>query len=66
MAAEMISILPEVSAAISAENCIGWISILNPPSLAIPSMTSTITPWMVLVLASRKVKGVPVGVDPTL
>ena len=66
MAAEMISILPEVSEAIRVENCIGWISTLKPASLPISSITSTIIPWMVFVLASRKVNGVPVGVEPTL
>src|SRR5215831_6376734 len=66
IAAEMISILFAVSDGISVENCMPSISTLKPASLPISLMRSTITPSIVLVLVSRKVKGMPVGVEPTL
>src|SRR5438552_8982900 len=66
MAAEMMSILLDVSEGISAENCIGSIWSWKPASLPISVIRSTITPWMLLVLVSRNVKGTPVGVEPTL
>src|SRR5882724_10381101 len=62
----MMSILFDVSEGISAENCIGSIWTWNPASLPTSVMRSTITPWMLLVLVSRNVKGTPVGVEPTL
>ena len=65
IAAEMMSILLEVSDGTSAENCIGSIWTWKPASLPISVMRSTMMPWMVLVLVSRKVKGMPVGVEPT-
>src|ERR1700751_5790182 len=65
IAAAMISILLEVSDGISAENDIGSICTLIPASLPISVTRSTMMPWMVLVLVSRKVKGMPVGVEPT-
>ena len=65
IAAAMMSILFDVSEAISAENCIGSTCTAKPASLPISVMRSTITPWIVLVLVSRKVKGTPVGVEPT-
>src|SRR5579872_6131195 len=61
----MTSILFAVSEAIRVENCIGSIWTENPASLPISVIRSTITPWMLLVLVSRKVKGTPVGVEPT-
>src|SRR5688572_3249983 len=66
MAAEMMSILLDVSEAISVENCIGSICTLKPASLPTAVTMSTIIPWMVLVLVSRNVNGMPVGVEPTL
>src|SRR5712691_949560 len=66
IAAEMISILLAVSAAMRAENCIGSTCTAKPASLPMAVTRSTMTPWMVLVLVSRKVNGMPVGVDPTL
>ena len=65
IAAAMMSILLEVSDGISAENGIGSICTLRPASLPISVTRSTMMPWMVLVLVSRKVKGMPVGVEPT-
>src|SRR5581483_975012 len=65
IAAEMMSILFDVSAGIRVENCMPSISTLKPASLPISLIRSTITPSMVLVLVSRKVKGMPVGVEPT-
>src|SRR5262245_58996212 len=62
----MISILFAVSAGISVENVMPSISTLKPASAPIALMRSTIKPSMVLVLVSRKVKGIPVGVEPTL
>jgi len=44
MAAEMRSILPEVSEAISVENCIGSIVTAKPASLPTAVTRSTITP----------------------
>ena len=66
IAAEIRSILLDVSAAISVENCIGSTWTWKPASLPTSVTRSTITPWIVLVLVSRKVKGMPVGVEPTL
>src|SRR6201994_4265348 len=65
IAAAMISILFDVSDGIRVENCMPSISTLKPASLPISLIRSTITPSMVLVLVSRKVKGMPVGVEPT-
>src|SRR5260221_2355978 len=65
MAAEMMSILLAVRPETSALNGIGSIATLNPASLAMAVMRSTMKPWMVLVLVSRKVKGTPVAVEPT-
>jgi len=65
MAAEIASILEVVSAGIRAENCIGSIATWKPASLPISVMRSTMKPWIVLVLVSRKVNGTPVGVEPT-
>ena len=65
IAAEMMSIFEAVSAGISVENCIGSTSTVKPASLPTALMRSTMTPWIVLVLVSRKVKGTPVGVAPT-
>src|SRR5579871_761246 len=65
IAAAMMSILFEVSEAISAENCIGSTFTAKPASLPTSVIRSTITPWISLVLVSRKVKGTPVGVEPT-
>src|SRR5215218_6343424 len=65
IAAAMMSILLDVSDGISAENCIGSICTLKPASLPTSVTRSTMMPWMELVLVSRKVKGMPVGVEPT-
>jgi len=43
----------------------GSICTPKPASLPTALTMSTITPSMVLVLVSRKVNGVPVGVEPT-
>jgi hypothetical protein len=37
----------------------------KPASLPISVMISTITPWIWFDLVSKKVKGTPVGVEPT-
>src|SRR3954464_11298220 len=66
IAAEMMSIFEAVSAGISVENCSGSTTTVKPASLPTALTRSTITPWMVLVLVSRNVKGRPVGVAPTL
>ncbi|KAG0931184.1 hypothetical protein G6F31_016843 [Rhizopus arrhizus] len=65
MAADTMSMRLEVSEPISAENAMGSICTSNPASLPTAFTMSTITPSMLLVLVSRKVKGLPVGVDPT-
>src|SRR4051812_27664681 len=65
IAAAMISMRFEVSEPIRVENCIGSTWTSKPASLPISVMRSTIRPWMVLVWVSRKVKGTPVGVEPT-
>src|SRR5258708_31908579 len=65
LAADMMSILWAVRPETSALNGIGSIATLNPASLAMAVMRSTMKPWMVLVLVSRKVKGTPVAVEPT-
>ncbi|MNR34278.1 hypothetical protein D3C85_1520380 [compost metagenome] len=49
----------------SAENAMGSICTANPASLPTAFTMSTITPSMLLVLVSRNVNGLPVGVDPT-
>jgi len=61
----MMSIRAEVSDGISAANGVTSIWVLKPWSCPIALMMSTITPWMVLVLTSRKVNRIPGGVDPT-
>src|SRR5438876_10407607 len=66
IAAEMMSILLLVSDGISAEKGVAWTLILKPASSPIAVIRSTIAPWMVLVLTSRNVNGMPVGVEPTL
>src|ERR1700740_3719682 len=66
IAAEMMSILLLVSDGISAEKGVACTLTLKPASSPIAVIRSTIAPWMVLLLTSRKVNGMPVGVDPTL
>ena len=66
IAATMMSIRPEVTEPIRAENSIGSICTSNPFFLPISWMKSTIQPAILLVWVSRKVKGAPVGVDPAL
>src|SRR6218665_1549590 len=66
IAAEIRSMRPEVSEPISAENCIGSICTAKPEVLPTALTISAMKPSMVLVLVSRKVKGLPVGVAPTL
>ena len=65
MAAAMISMRLDVSAPMSAENCIGSTWTSNPDSLPTAVMMSTITPWIRLLCVSRNVNGIPVGVEPT-
>src|SRR5215218_1580207 len=66
IAAATTSMRFEVSAPMRVENCIGSTCTENPASLPIAVMMSTITPWIVFDCVSRKVKGIPVGVEPTL
>src|SRR5215218_2142058 len=66
IAAATTSMRFEVSAPMRVENCIGSTCTENPASLPIAVMMSTITPWIVFDCVSRKVKGMPVGVEPTL
>ncbi|MCY1382150.1 hypothetical protein D9M69_701370 [compost metagenome] len=66
MAAEIRSIFFAVSDGISAAKVVCWISTSNPPALATAWAASTIMPWMLWLLTSRKVKGTPVAVAPTL
>jgi hypothetical protein len=44
--------------------CSIW--LVKPPALPTAWATSTITPWMLLLLISRKVNGEPLAVAPTL
>lgn len=66
MAAEMMSILFEVSEGIRAENTVCCTLTVKPPALPTAVTVSTIMPWMELLLTSRKVNGMPVAVAPTL
>lgn len=66
MAAEMMSILFEVSDGISAANTVCCTFTLKPPALPTAVTVSTIIPWMELLFTSRKVNGTPVAVAPTL
>src|SRR5215208_1275653 len=66
IAAATTSMRFEVRAPMRVENCIGSTCTENPASLPIAVMMSTITPWIVFDCVSRKVKGMPVGVEPTL
>src|SRR3569833_2060662 len=66
IAAAMMSTLLALRAAINAENGIGSICTVKPASLPTSVMRSTISPWMVWLLVSRKVKGMQVGVLPTV
>src|SRR6266567_2326413 len=65
IAAAMTSILFACSDAISVLKVMGLTSAVNPWSLPISLMISTMIPEIWLVLVSRNVKGMPVGVDPT-
>ena len=65
IAAAMASILFAVSAVISVLNVIGVISTVKPWSLPISRIRSTMIPEIWLVLVSRNVNGMPLGVEPT-
>jgi hypothetical protein len=60
------SLKRDVSEGISAEKGVACTLTLKPASSPIAVIRSTIAPWIVLVLTSRKVNGTPVGVEPTL
>ncbi|MNQ95050.1 hypothetical protein D3C85_1105920 [compost metagenome] len=66
IAAEMMSILLAVRDGISEAKVVCAISTSKPAALETASTVSIIMPWILLLFTSRKVKGAPVAVAPTL